>query len=194
MQILIAHYTQMLRRHIVGDSEIAKLCRQIYYKHKRALNLIHEHRPDPKVETRNLLAKLIDDVEGLVYKGKYKNDYILFRPQEWDDSPVLNTGESSAGFLRFVFHNRPSGGSGDLVLYLETTPGDERVRRKLFDMVHKNGSPFNDPTDPGTSDHPKLYRRTFLASGFYEEATDEDREEEIRERWAENFLKRICRG
>jgi hypothetical protein len=183
LQVLVAHYTQMLRRHIVGDSEIAKLCRQIYSRHKRALNLIHEHRPDPKVETRNLLVKLIDEVEGLVYKGNYKSDYILFRPQEWDDSPALNTRESSAGFLRFVFHNRPTGRSGDLVLYLETRPGDERIRRKLFDMVHKNGSPFDDPTDPDKSDHPKLYHRTFLASAFYEEATDENREDRIREHW-----------
>lgn len=42
----IVHYTQMLRRHIVGDSDIAELCRRIYQRHRRALDLIYEHRPD----------------------------------------------------------------------------------------------------------------------------------------------------
>jgi len=43
---LMIHYTRMLRRHIVTDSETADLCRRIYQKHQRALDLIFEHRPD----------------------------------------------------------------------------------------------------------------------------------------------------
>jgi PD-(D/E)XK nuclease superfamily len=39
--------TDMVRRHIVGDSEVARLCQEIYQKHKRAFNLIIEHLPDP---------------------------------------------------------------------------------------------------------------------------------------------------
>jgi hypothetical protein len=35
----IRHYTQMLRRHVVAESEIAELCRRIYRKHQRALDL-----------------------------------------------------------------------------------------------------------------------------------------------------------
>lgn len=42
--VLITHYTEMLRRHIVGDSEIARLSRQIYQKHQRAIDLIYQHR------------------------------------------------------------------------------------------------------------------------------------------------------
>ena len=40
VKTLMTHYTEMLRRHIVGDSEIAKLARQIYKKHEGALDLI----------------------------------------------------------------------------------------------------------------------------------------------------------
>ncbi len=43
---VIRHYTQMLRRHIVSEFDIAELCRRIYQKHRRALDLIYEHRPD----------------------------------------------------------------------------------------------------------------------------------------------------
>ncbi len=111
LQILVTYYTQMLRRHIVGDSEIAKLCRQIYHEHKKALNLIYKHRPNPKVESQRLLAELISDAKGIIYKGKHKNDYLVFRPQNWDDALALNAGKGSSGLLKFVFHNRPYGES-----------------------------------------------------------------------------------
>ena len=38
--ILMTHYSQMLRRYIVSESETAELCRKIYRKHQR-LSLIH---------------------------------------------------------------------------------------------------------------------------------------------------------
>lgn len=185
LQILLTHYTQMLRRHIVGDPEIAKLCRQIYRDHKEALDLVYRHRPNPKMDSRKLLDQLIDNTEGLVRKGGIKNDYILFRPQKWDNVAPLSGRQGGSGLLGFVFHNQPWGGSGELILFLEMSPGDESVRRKLFEMGQKNEKLFNDLIDPDTNDNPKLYRRTFLDSKFFEEATDEVREEEIRKHWME---------
>ncbi|MGF1936515.1 MAG: PD-(D/E)XK nuclease family protein [Nostoc sp. ChiQUE02] len=43
---LMTHYSTLIRRHIVSDSEVAELCRKIYTKHKHALDLIFEHRSD----------------------------------------------------------------------------------------------------------------------------------------------------
>jgi hypothetical protein len=116
VKTLMTHYTEMLRRHVVGDSEIAKLCHQIYQKHKRALDLIYEHRPDPQGATRDLLVDLIRNTAGLTYKGRFRNTYMYFYPKEWD-VPALHIGNDSHGFLRFVFHNY----SDELVLFLETS-------------------------------------------------------------------------
>jgi hypothetical protein len=49
---LMVHYARMLRRHIVADSEIADLCRRIYHRHQRALDLIFEHRQGRLAEVR----------------------------------------------------------------------------------------------------------------------------------------------
>lgn len=57
LKVSITHYTDMLRSHIVGDSEIAKLAQQIYRKHQRAIDLIYEHRPDPQRATRDVLIR-----------------------------------------------------------------------------------------------------------------------------------------
>jgi hypothetical protein len=39
--------------------------------------------------------------------------------------------------------------------------------------------------EPRRGLNPKMYRRTFLTRRFYEEASDSDREAEIRRRWSE---------
>ncbi len=42
----IDSYVTVLRREIMGDTKIVELCQEIYKKHKVALDLIYEHRPD----------------------------------------------------------------------------------------------------------------------------------------------------
>src|SRR5215208_5168776 len=65
VRTLISHYAQMLRRHIVAESEIAVLCRQIYLKHRLALDLIFEHRPDALSRVRENLQGLVSETDGL---------------------------------------------------------------------------------------------------------------------------------
>ena len=181
VRMSIRHYVQMLRRNIVGDPEIARLCQQIYQKHKRAFDLIIEHRPDPRVDIQNLLTRLINDTDGLVHKGQAGKRYVAFRPSEWETPAALNAGEDKLGFIRFLFVSDPD----SLTLYLQVTPGDEEVRRRLYEMGHKDESLFNDLVDPETNNYPNLYHRTFLGPEFYEEASDSEREQEIRKQWSE---------
>ena len=45
-EMLINNYIEAIRRDIVGDERLAKICSEIYSKHKRALDLIFENKPD----------------------------------------------------------------------------------------------------------------------------------------------------
>ena len=45
-EMLINNYLETIRRDIVGDERLAKICAEIYSKHKRALDLIFENKPD----------------------------------------------------------------------------------------------------------------------------------------------------
>jgi hypothetical protein len=45
-QMLIDNYTTTIRRDIVGDEKLARICAEIYAKHQRALDLIFENKPD----------------------------------------------------------------------------------------------------------------------------------------------------
>ncbi len=76
----LSHYVEMVRRHIVEDSEIQQLCRVIYEKHRRALDLIFEHRPDKALEVKEALATMVSRRSGVLadhtsVKGGAKLDH-----------------------------------------------------------------------------------------------------------------------
>jgi len=85
---LLKNYAVMLRRHIVGESEIANICQKIYRKHQKALDLIFEYKPDLQVELRQYLEGLIDQNSDLI-KDRCSKSNIRFLPEEWD-VPNLN--------------------------------------------------------------------------------------------------------
>jgi hypothetical protein len=112
VRTLMVHYAQMLRRHIVSESEIGDLCRRIYRKHQQALDLIYEHRPDMQAELREFLESLIRKQPSFVLDDIAKS-YVHFIPEAWDKE-ILKVGEEYAGqwtstrrMLFFQFNNFP---------------------------------------------------------------------------------------
>lgn len=61
----LEQYLQMLERHILEDSEISRLCQKIYARHRQALDLIFEHRPDQAVELAGFLKQAIEERKEL---------------------------------------------------------------------------------------------------------------------------------
>ena len=57
VQLLIDNYSDTIRRDIVGDKDLARICAEIYAKHQKALDLIFENKPDRATE----LAKIFRD-------------------------------------------------------------------------------------------------------------------------------------
>ncbi len=58
-------YHLILRRDIVGDERLEKMCRQIYNKHKKALDLIYEYKPDIVMEITSYLKEKINNIRGI---------------------------------------------------------------------------------------------------------------------------------
>jgi hypothetical protein len=100
---LMNHYTSMLRRYIVGESEIEHLCRQIYKKHKRALDLIYEYRPDQQAEIGEYVKELISADSRFIIDHSSKSS-ILFIPKNWD-FPVLQQGQGWTASGRMLYSN-----------------------------------------------------------------------------------------
>lgn len=183
VRTLMTHYTQMLRRHIVSDSEIVELCRRIYRKHQKALDLIFEHRPDKQAEIRELLEKIIRETPGLLLDHSIKS-YVRFLPELWDDIPQLKSGSGwtpSGRMLLFEFENL----SGALTLRLQIGPGPDEIRQKLFDMARTHQPPLKAASKSLNQKWNSVYSKSFLKPRDYEDADSEQLEKEIRKHWAE---------
>ena len=130
LTLALEHYVQMLRRHILTDSDVAQLCRSIYHKHRQALDLIFEHRPDQQTQIGNFVSSLIQQDERFYAGGRAKN-WVTFGMNEWKKSPRL---EGGLFYVYFEFHNRPS----DLKILCSVSPGDTEDRGKLLHMAHRH--------------------------------------------------------
>ncbi len=181
---LMRHYTAMLRRHIVSDSEIAELCRRIYRRHKQALDLIFEYRPDLQWDIAEFLKGLVEEHgdAGFVLDHTTKR-YVRFALTEWDDVPALRSGQGwtpSGRLLLFEFENK----SERLTLYLLIGPGPGAVREKLHVTALQHPKIFRGALKRLYSKWTMIYKRPFLRRTDYEDLDFDALAKKIRKEWA----------
>ncbi|MTJ52722.1 hypothetical protein FJR38_08645 [Anabaena sp. UHCC 0253] len=141
---LMTHYSTLIRRHIVSDSEIAELCRKIYFKHRQALDLIIEHRPDLQseivVKIKKLLNPLIESNE--IFADFWNKGYTSFGAKHWENKL------GSRVMIYFQFENLPT----SLSMRVQIGPSDNKeIRQKIFELLQKE-------------DHSKIFKKTRLSS------------------------------
>jgi hypothetical protein len=139
VRLTLRHYAQLLRRHVVTDSEIRDLCQAIYRKHKTAIDLIVEHTGGRFDGVRELARTLVGEAGFVLVK---ESAAIPFLPPGWiawvprgEDRTWTNEGF----LLRFEFVFSPN--SVRLLLWIG--PGDAVVRQRLLDAANANKPPFN---------------------------------------------------
>ena len=179
---IIKHYLQILRRHIVGESEIEKLCQKIYRKHQRALDMIYEYKPDQLAEIQDYLISLIKMTPDMEFDHASKSA-IHFIPKKWDVSE-LQQGQgwtSSKRILLFEFSNYPE----SLKLYLILGPGPDETRQKVFDFISQHEPPFNRSFKNMNKKWSTIYKHTILSKNNYVDKDMDEIKNEINHRWLE---------
>ena len=131
--MLLEHYAQMLRRHILSESEVAELCRRIYQKHRQALDLIFEHRPDQQAQIGQYARSLIEKTDGIVFASAGKG-WVAFGLEEW--KTTLRHISNTVG-IYFEFHNMPNE-LRLLCTVVSASQADKADREKLFLMAEKH--------------------------------------------------------
>lgn len=178
---MMAHYVQMLRRHIVAESDVALLCRKIYQQHRQALDLIFEHRPDQLLTVRDQLVSLIGQTGDLILDSSGKSN-VRFLPKQWEDPPLLKQGlgwVSSGRMLLFEFLNVPT----RLVLQLYLGPGPESIRHSFFDMAKSAPAPFKTSLKSPSKKWNLLYQREFLNATALADSNEEELTTLIEKAW-----------
>ncbi|MHC5735608.1 PDDEXK-like family protein [Nostoc sp.] len=168
---LMTHYSTLIRRHIVSDSEVAELCRKIYTKHKHALDLIFEHRPDlqSEIATRihEFLNREIDCQKISVYF--WSKGYIGIIPKKWEENKLP---------LSFQFENYPQ----SLIVKVLIYPSEDKyIREKIHEISQKNIPFFKKKAL--TPKLTTIYTKSVLNPKDYEDADLEELMNKVQESW-----------
>jgi hypothetical protein len=176
---LMVHYAQMLRRHIMSDTEIARLCGLIYQKHRAALDLIYEHRPNQQAAMTQFLEELIEQTVGVQRGETTRGRYVVFRLPELTGIP--------SNALYFVFDNA----SDSLTLRMQicTYSGHQETCRNVFEFASAHQPPFNLDRRSMKKVFSNIFTRVFLGGNDYVQADSQEREGKIRDNWKQ-FLQR----
>lgn len=136
MKEFIKQYIELLRRYIVEDTQLEKICREIYSKHREALDLIFEYRPDNYFEVSEALQEFIKNRDDLFLDGSGKR-FIRFIPNELNTKAIqYGNGEwtESKNIILFELDNSNNKLSTSLVL----GPGDETFRQAIYQFAQNS--------------------------------------------------------
>lgn len=177
--IFISHYKDMLRRYVMEDSKIQDICKGIYKRHRKALDLIFEYRPDKQLEVCECLVNIIKRDPDLILDGASKS-YIRFIPKEFDDFiPPVGVWDKSKRMLLFDTYNGPQG----VIMYLSIRPGPKEIRQKLYEIARENLSLFNLAKNKLTGQFTSIYRKSILSAKDHEDKEIEEIGKQMEERF-----------
>ena len=176
----LEHYTQMLRRHIVSDSDVAELCRSIYKQHKQALDLIIRNIPDQQALISEYVKSLVMQESDTLRLGSSGKDHAVFQLHEWQTSPRHGSfsRENICWMIFFCFKVE----ADSLSIELQVMPGSEELRRKHLELAQKHH--FTGCRTTIRKQYAPISSVQILSKSDYDD-TQEQIETLIAERWAE---------
>jgi len=178
VRTFLSQYVEMVRRSIVEDSEIQRICQRIYEKHRRALDVIFEYRPDKASEVTEMLKELISKYDGLE-EDHCTKAYIRFIPKELDFLPRASDGWTpSKRILLFEIENYRSKISCGLIL----GPGSQELRNQIYELVRQHPDVFNRATYKFYPQYWSLHRESWVGTKRYEELSLPDLREVVSKR------------
>jgi hypothetical protein len=164
----LSQYATILRRYIMGNSEIEEICKKIYQKHRQALDRIFEYKPDIYSEISDILQDLIKKHDNLMSDDSSKTA-IRFTSKSLDDL-IPKKGEGwtrSKRILLFEFSNYDK----RLVLRLYIGPGENEIRNRLHTIAKKDTKLFNKSDRKIGSKWLAIYQKDYLMN--YEDTETE---------------------
>ena len=163
--IFISHYREMFRRYIMENSEIQEICRKIYSRHKKALDLIFEYKPDLLMEINECLTEIIKNDSDLILDFSSKS-FIRFITKKLDFIPRKGEGwTKSERILLFEFKNNLNG----VALYLIIGPGPKEIREKLCKIAKNKLKLFNVAKRKFTGQWFSIYKKPIVKANNYED-------------------------
>ena len=151
-KMFIENYLEILRREMMDSTEIVKICQEIYKKHKNALNLIYEYRPDKLQNFFEIVKEWCidkhDKGEILFDESKSSKSYCRFRTRIMDRIIPDSQAVSGWGTMNHYYYeiNPWENQNGDIDFQFQldfsahNLPEQEREKLKEIDSFCQNRS------------------------------------------------------
>lgn len=102
VELMIRNYLDVIRRDIVEDQKLIEVCNKIYARHKKALDLIFEHRTDGHSQFTNSIRSTLSEIaaEGKIdfMVDRSSESYFIFHTAAMNQNlPPLSDKKSSWG-------------------------------------------------------------------------------------------------
>ena len=167
------------------NSEIVEICRIIYQKHKQALDLIYQYKPDIFLEISEHVAELIKSQKNLVLDKAGKSE-VIFTTKVIDDL-IPKVGEGwTTGNRILVFNYYNEGEKQNLRLIIG--PGDSTVRRKIQEIAQKDPKRFNLAKRKLTKKWLTIYQKEFFRKGDFNDKDTEELKDSVSKKF-DKFVK-----
>ena len=178
----INQYDTILRRYIVGNSEIEQICRLIYKKHQKALDLIFQYKPDINLEISEFLENLLKKDNRVIFRGASKT-YINFTTDGIKKivEQISKVYPESSNILYFEFRNY----GNRLAIYFLIGPGEQKIRQRLYEIFKSKNELFSILGKVFYQKYNTVYQKKILNPGDYEEASIDELSKKITEKWEE---------
>ena len=190
VRVFLRQYATTLRRNIVPDSnEVQQIAREIYLKHREAIDLIIKYKPDFEVETKEFFRQAIEQEQDWVWDSDAPK-IVRFRSADWDRFPAFRTGTGwspSSSVMAFEIDFKP--GHPRLVLILGPS-SDEGIRQKIHKGISEHSEMFSRARNNFTPTWTTLDNQGDILDSSYLDDWDAELMRDSVEAWMLDFAER----
>jgi len=162
--LIIRHYVDMVRRHIVQNDQLRALALTLYERHKEAFEFIFECRPAPQ-SLLTVLRNHVEGVQGLIVDSSGSNLF-RFLPSVWDErltnikGDPIRWSKSGRGILLEgkVYPDNP----GRVNVALLLGPGDAEMRSRVYQAAGAQPKLFTGLVKPMGGQVATIFSRDLL--------------------------------
>ncbi len=186
-ELIIRHYIDLVRRHVVPDEKLRSLAVTLYERHKEAFDFIYECRPEPN-SLLSVAGACLEHVPDLVIDSR-GSTLIRFVPAIWDSELKVIRGDAAKwsrtgrGLLFEIktFSNNP----GRVNVSLTLGPGDAEMRSRVFQMATSNSAPFTGFSRTMGEQYATIFSRDLLTANQAKGTQFDAQENNVRLAWSD---------
>jgi len=121
----------------VGNSEVEEICRAIYRKHQKALDLIFQYKPDITLEISEYLQNLLKKDNRVIFQIANKTT-IHFTTDVIKKivEQISKVSPESNNILYLEFRNYEN----RLAIYFLIGPGEQKYRQNYMNFLNQEGN------------------------------------------------------